>query len=146
MIKLRFIDDRGLAADAIKFWTWSQISHVEFVFDDGYFSAYIPKVGLKPFNYANPKHEWFGTVDCTPEQAQIIEAFARSQAGKNYDYLQILGIVMHEDWANTTSWFCSYLIFASIAQGGILLLDREKSDRITPYDIFTSPLVKVTSA
>ena len=146
MITLRFLDNYGPVAWAIKAFTWSQISHVEFVFQDGYLGAVAPDgVKLRPFDYTKPKKEWFGTVECTDEQAAKIKGFARAQIGKPYDYLQILGIVLHKDGGNNYSWFCSELVFASFANAGILLLDRDPQDRITPYDIFSCALVKVTS-
>src|ERR1700723_265500 len=146
MIKLRFLDNRGLVPDLIKFWTWSQISHVEFAFDNGYLGAVAPGgVELRSLDYAKPKKEWFGTVETTPEQEKIIDRFVLSQRGKSYDYAQIAGIILHKDWSSKNSWFCSELVFAAFAKAGILLLDRDQGDRITPYDLFISPLIKVTS-
>ena len=146
MIKLRFLDNSGIVPALIKVFTWSQISHVEFALADGYLGAVAPGgVQLRALDYTVAKKEWFGVVSCPDEQAKVVIDFARAQIGKPYDYPQILGIILHQDWGNKRSWFCSELVFASFAQAGINLLDREVSDRITPYELFCSPLVKVTS-
>lgn len=45
-------------------------------------------------------------------------AWARSQLGKPYDYLGVLGIGLHREWFSDGSWWCSELLEEAIYQAG----------------------------
>ncbi|WP_136420391.1 hypothetical protein [Herbaspirillum sp. ST 5-3] len=64
-------------------------------------------------------------------------AFGEAQHGKPYDWLGALGIplLMSEDWADNSKWWCSELNFAQIAAGGLWLLDPDEKKRVTPNDL-----------
>lgn len=143
-VKIRFVDRSGLLSKAIKLWTWSDISHVEFVFPDGYLGADFPDgVKVRPFNYCNPTKEWFGVIECTDTQAKQVEAFARAQIGKPYSVLGILGFIVKHDFNKQGSWFCSELVYAAFQAAGIKLLNISDIDRISPVDVFESALVQI---
>ena len=143
-IRLRFLDEPGIFPKLIKFWQWSQISHVEFVFKDGYLGADFPGgVQLKPFAYARPKKVWYGNVDCSDEVSKQVEAFARGRLGTPYSLLGIIGFVIKHDFNKQGSFFCSEFILAAFESAGYPLLDLQELDRCTPQDLFESPLVKI---
>jgi uncharacterized protein YycO len=146
MINLRFIDDGGIVPWLIKTFTWSQISHVEFVVANGYLGASTAAPGgvaIRTFEYAKPNKEWFGTVNCSDAITKKVLDFAKSQVGKPYDYPQILGIVLHQDWGNKRSWFCSELIVAAFENASYPIITRDPWDRVTPAMVFQSSLVKI---
>lgn len=144
MIRLRFLDEHGIFPALIKFWSWAPVSHIEFVFDDGYLGADFPGgVQLKPFNYASPKKIWYGAVNCSDEISKQVEAFARSKIGEPYSLLGIIGFVIKHDFNKKGSFFCSDFVLAAFESAGYPLLDLEELDRVTPGDIFESPLVHI---
>lgn len=149
MIKLRFIQENNIGSWAIRFWTWSPWSHVEFLIDNidnlpaGYLSAREDGVQLRPLDYCKPTKEIFGTINCSSEIAAKVLDFAISQIGKPYDFTALLSFVIHRDWLEPDSWICSELVAASFAQAEYPLLDAFELNRISPRDIMLSPLIKL---
>jgi hypothetical protein len=64
-------------------------------------------------------------------------AFGEAQHGKGYDYPGALGIplLMSEDWADDSKWWCSEHNFALLMAGGTFLLDPAEKKRVTPNDL-----------
>lgn len=58
-----------------------------------------------------------------------------SQIGKPYDITSLLGILIHRQWTDTDSWFCSELVARSFAQGGNSLFREYNIHRITPQNL-----------
>lgn len=142
MIQLRFCRNKGIVSRLIRLITWSEYSHVEFVTIDGYLGALVNGgVQVRSFFYAPHNEFVYRHIDCTPEQEKVALSYARSQVGKPYDITAILGIMMHRDWRSPKAWFCSELCFAACEAGGIQLLREIPENRVTPQDIFISPLV-----
>jgi len=151
-IRLRFVGESAPFAKLIRFWTWdSKFSHVEFVFTEGYLGARpISGVRVRPFDYIKPKYQAFATVTLEDsfedsKMTQSVETFARSQIGKPYDYLGIVGFVIKHDFNDTHRWFCSALIAEAFEQAGCPLLDLNQLDRISPRDLTLSERVKFDS-
>jgi uncharacterized protein YycO len=144
VIRLRFLNEKGIFPGLIKWFTWSSISHVEFVFSDGYLGADFPGgVQIKPFAYAHPKEIWYGVVECSDEVSKKVEAFARAQIGKPYSLLGIIGFVVKHDFNKKGSFFCSELVLAAFESADYPLLDLAEIDRVSPGDLFESPLVHI---
>jgi hypothetical protein len=66
----------------------------------------------------------------------VIE-FLSQQVGAKYDYLGALGIPLlySTDWADTSRWWCSELVFAAIGAGGTWMLDPVARTRVRPVDL-----------
>ena len=144
MIKLRFIQENNPGGWAVRFWTWSMWSHVEFLTDEGYFgSRPIFGVKMRPFDYCKPVKQVIGTINCDDKTSAAIRTAAYSQSGKPYDYLDILGIVTHQDWQERNAWICSKLVLWACHQGGVDLLDAYKFNRVSPRDLAMSPLIRL---
>lgn len=141
MIKLRFITQHSPISWGIRMFTWSDFSHVELVLPEGYLGADEDGVKIRPFNYCKPSRCVIGTVGCSADVSQKVIEFAKSQIGKPYDYTSIIGFIMHRDWRERDSWFCSELVAASFEEGDYPLLDTEHMNRITPQDLLLSPLI-----
>lgn len=64
-------------------------------------------------------------------------AFGEAQDGHGYDFAGALGIplLMSEDWADSSRWWCSEHNFALLMAGGTILLDPEEKRRVTPNDL-----------
>lgn len=64
-------------------------------------------------------------------------AFGEKQDGHGYDFAGALGIplLMSEDWADHSKWWCSEHNFALLMAGGTFLLDPAEARRVTPNDL-----------
>ena len=84
-------------------------------------------------------------VATTPEQDIIIETFLKRQVGKKYDYLAIVGFVLHTTHQGRIQygrWICSELVFAAFQQAGINLLERVECWKVSPTILSYSTLLK----
>ena len=68
--------------------------------------------------------------------------FAASQLGVGYDYLAIARFISRRKHRNRNRWFCSELVFASLAYGGIRLLERIDDSEVSPGLLAISPLME----
>ena len=64
-------------------------------------------------------------------------AFGEAQAGKGYDFAGAIGIpiLLSQDWADDSKWWCSEHNFALLMAGGTILLDPAEKRRVTPNDL-----------
>lgn len=98
---------------------WSQWSHVAVVFGedviDATFKHGVARRSLSAL-LATCSHYEFREEACPNMQAAY--DFARSQIGKPYDILGVLGIGLHRSWQDDDHWFCSEFKEAIQAAGG----------------------------
>ena len=74
-------------------------------------------------------------VDVPTSDARAVIAAARSQVGKPYDWLGVLGIGVRRRWQDNDRWFCSELIAWAFERAGWPLF-RGQPWRITPRDLY----------
>lgn len=143
MIKVRFVDGPGFVSDFIKFWTWSEWSHVDVWTPDGWLGARSNGgVQIRPWDYTKVDKEEIRVITLDDATEANIMNWLHAQIGKPYDYLAIAGMPFRQDWQNDSRWFCSELVAAAFAQAGVPLLDADHYNRITPRDLYLSPLLK----
>lgn len=142
MIELRFVDGTGPVSQFIEFWTWGDWSHVDIKTTRGWLGARSNGgVQIRPWNYCSYNNEEIRQITLPEEkELQIMEWF-RQQIGKPYDYLAVAGMPFRKDWRDDTRWFCSELAIAGFEQAGINLLNIERLNRVTPRDLYLSPLL-----
>jgi hypothetical protein len=144
-VRIRLVDETGIVAEAIKIWTWDNYIHVDLIFPGdinhlpGYLGARADGVKIRPWKYANPTKELFGTIPCTDEQARKVYQFATAQLGKGYDWLNIIGLILHKTMLEKNTWICSQLAAAELEYGGITLFENTPFYKITPRDFSISP-------
>lgn len=138
MITVEFSFRGGLAGKIVQAATWSWASHVDFVLPDGLLLGAVPDGGVSLRAWSPPVRAERYTVDAHPFVLQC----AQSQLGKPYDFVGVLGIGLHRDWAETDSWFCSELIAWAFQKAGKPLLRADHLDRITPRDLLLSTALK----
>lgn len=135
-ICVRFVDSVGLIDEAIKLETWSLFPHVEIMTQDG-LGAFGARssggVQIRQPDYEKFTKEeryWVEVDDVSGAEAW---AWSHKQIGKPYDYADILGIVVHQDWRSENHWICSSLTarFFEIAKSP-LIRPNERIDRVTP--------------
>lgn len=95
-------------------------------------------IGLTPFEDTNHP----------PGMEDRFHDFLRSQIGKPYDTLGILGAALDRDWRNPSSWFCSELIAAALETCGYLNPLTAMNSHISPRDLLLilSGRIPVTNA
>jgi len=142
-IQLCFSTSWGPVSSIIRFFTWSTISHVDFVVPNGLLGAREMGVKIRPWGTGNPTRDIIAHVDCTDEQAQAVYKFAYEQIGKPYNYLGIVGIVIRHDFPSKNRWFCSELVIAAFQSAGIPLVNINQVGRVSPEMLLESPFVIV---
>jgi len=73
------------------------------------------------------------SVAC-PEPVRAV-AYGRTQLGKGYDWLALLGIPLREPWEDADRWICAELAEACLAAGGRQRF-RVAAGKITPYQSY----------
>lgn len=143
MVKLRFIAENDPGSWLIRYWTFYDYSHVEFVLPEGYLGARVNGgVQIRPFDYVKPAKEVFAQVDLPAAKEWAVLSYAKAQVGKPYDLGAIIGLVLKQDWENKNAWFCSELVATAFDIAGCPIINSAQVDRITPRDIAISPLVQ----
>lgn len=100
---------------------WSRWSHVGLVMPGGkeiIDATFFHDVSKRPLSdLLTVSSNWkTRKVEC-PNPRGAYE-FARSQIGKKYDTLGVIGIGLHRDWQSDENWFCSEFVEACLAAGG----------------------------
>ena len=139
-IIVRLSANKGPFSVGIRFMTWCDYSHVDFLLRDGTYLGAIPFPGVcvHGMTYST---EAFYRYECDEETSQKIIDFANSQIGKHYDYSGIVGFAARRDWQEEDSWFCSELIASAFNKSNVKIFD-ENAFKISPRDIAVNPLFK----
>lgn len=147
MIVIQFSTQKGFGSWLIRWLTWSDWSHVDFVLPDGTLlgARLIGGVKVRRVNYLgkSAKKARFAILGA-PDS--VIER-AYSQIGKPYDWRGILNFALHRNWRETDSWFCDELVAWCCEQQGTPLLNPATPvRRLTPRDLTLSVRLSGTSA
>lgn len=144
MIRLQIVTERwNPVSAAIRYSTRSWASHAEFVDTDrGVTFGARARGGVKERpcerdHYS--KAEQFTAANITHAYE-----WARTQAGKPYDFSAITGMAAGRDWHDDARWFCSELIHVAFEKVGNPLLSTRPSAlpyRITPRDLLLSRMI-----
>jgi uncharacterized protein YycO len=142
-ITIRFVATTGFVAWAIRRVTWGVVNHVELVLDDGRVLGAYTGEGISVHPYWEANKEYRYSIPCSQSQHDAIMAYAYSQLGKPYDFLDILGFLFHRDWRRENRWTCAEFVTACFEIGGMPLLNAPLNvvNRISPRDLFLSPML-----
>lgn len=138
-IRVRFTADEDIVSTVIRFGTWSEYSHVDFITSSGKAIGCWPDDGVQ---YHDRTADRVQFAEIEVNSAARVEEFILAQLGKEYDWSAIFGMFVRRDWNNPDKWFCSELIAAALLYDNIVIAKKE-SNRITPQDLLESPLVKL---
>jgi len=69
---------------------------------------------------------------------EAMRSFLREHLGAGYDWAGAIGIpfMRSADWQDPDRWWCSELVIAALAAGGLYVIDLSELERVTPNDIF----------
>lgn len=142
MIVLQLVTTNDISSRLIRYGTWSDYSHVDFVLPNGQLLGAHLNGGVQA---REPNYETFtkklrAVVDA-PDHVLVA---AMSQIGKKYDWTAITDFVTRKkrNWREDDSWFCSELVAWAFEIARFPILNTAVDMwRITPRDILLSPLV-----
>lgn len=140
MITVQFSRKRDPFSALIRWFTWSQYSHVDLVLPDG---RLLGATALRGVDIREPE-DFEAVKRFTVDAPTDVLKLASLQVGKPYDWPGIFGIVGRHDWQDPSRWFCSELVAWAFQSAGVPLLRGDRSHRITPRDLLLSPLLYET--
>ena len=139
----RFITEEDFSSRLIRWFTWSDWSHVDFVLRDGRFLGARLDGGvlIRPHDYIRPSKFRYAYVE-VPDPRKVY-GWATTQVGKPYDWKAIAGFLPRVEWHDPHAWFCSELVAAGFERAAYPIVDRA-SFRVTPQTAYESvEVVKV---
>ena len=143
---------KSLISALIRWQTRSPYSHASITGEDGRViearegRGVISSARLVPAK--GETVELFRVDGLTAAQRQTIWDFAVDQIGKRYDYTMVARFLSRrqESRKSRGRWFCSELVFAAFAQGGVNLLERTQPWEVSPGMLARSPLLRFEDA
>lgn len=136
-VKILYCRTKHWSTPVLRTVMWSPWSHVAIIMgdeDDTVIDATFKAGGvarrrLSEVIVDSSKHE-IVPVACPDPQAAY--DWARSQLGRPYDTLGVLGIGLHRNWQDEGAWFCSEFAEAGLAAGGNQRFANRYTGRVTP--------------
>jgi len=146
VVRVLFTRRRAIGSLLIRGVTWSAFSHVEIVIGDHVIGANIPHgVSLTPIKERLAVSSYAALVDLPCADPVRVQQVAIDQLGKGYDYLGLLGILVHSDALQTPDkFFCSEFVAWSFREAGYPLLRPELIGRGTPQNLWMIPAPAIT--
>lgn len=139
-MKVIFARRKTVGSALIRWFTWSQWSHVGVVIDNDFIIDTTLKHGGVRVHAGRkwideyPDHQ---VIDVAVPDERAAIAFLRRQLFKPYDWTGLVGIALRSRrWAEADRWFCSELVAAALVEGGGLRNLRLEAQRITPRDLW----------
>ena len=141
-LDILFIKSNHIGGKIIRWWTNSQIDHVELCLGNEKTIGSRPKGGVQIHDFSICNNSgWVilrPTININNEQKNKIIEFAKSQIDKKYDWLGILGFVLNSHVNDPKEYFCSEFVSECFVHGDIKLIPRKASSFITPELLFQS--------
>lgn len=146
-VKILFTRRRLPVSLLIRAFTWSQWSHVEIIDGQDLIGAEMMKgVTVTRLSHRLEISSRAAVVEVPCANPQAVIDAIRSQLGKKYDFLGLLGLVTRQrNWQQATDWFCSELVAWAFDAGGAPLFRADSAYRITPQHIWLLPFEAVES-
>jgi uncharacterized protein YycO len=139
VITLQFSYQDKILSRMIRWITWSEYSHVDFVMPNGQLLG-ARADGVRIRRPEGRYHFIRAEIDA-PDS--VLDS-ALSQVGKPYDFTAIIGFLFRRNWQRQDAWYCAELVSWAFCESGVTLLTCSDHHRITPRDILLSPLVRRT--
>jgi hypothetical protein len=146
-VQLLFTRRNLIGSLLIRGVTWSAFSHVEIVMGDQVIGANMfGGVTLTPLKERLEKSSYAALVSMPCPDAQKVKEAALSKLGAGYDYIGLLGILLHSKRLQSKGrFFCSEFVAWAFDQAQTPLLRTELGARITPQHLWMLPAPTVTA-
>jgi hypothetical protein len=146
-IRIRFVAGAGLVGSGIRWVTNSLFQHVEFGTPEGTWIGAHAEDGIREraANYADYAREFVYDVPATDSQRDSLMIWARKQIGTEYNYLDIVGLlVKHRKWTTPhrliCSQFCTLGLLEVYGAAKVLNVLGDYAYLVTPETLHLSPL------
>jgi hypothetical protein len=147
VVRVRFIACGGFVSRAILWMTNSLWSHVEFGTPEGMWLGAHAGSGIqeRPADYCKPRLERVYEIPCTDEQLEELLRWARSQIGVEYNYRDIVGLMVKNRTLNSPkrficSQFCTQGLLRVFGAKRVLNVMSRYAYLVTPEMLHLSPL------
>lgn len=138
---------RSLISRLIQWQTRSPYSHAALLLGSGevieawHVGGVARNVCLLAAHKPDTRVDIFRVDALSPADAAVSIAFAHDQIGKGYDFLSIARFLSRSQShrKETGRWYCSELVFASLQQGCVKLLERVEPCDVSPGMLALSP-------
>jgi uncharacterized protein YycO len=130
-VRVLFCTSDKIGARLIRLITWSKWSHVAIIDGAEVIEAVWPKVRVSRLEDILEKSTRWSIVEVPCDNEKAIAA-ARSQIGKPYDLLGMLGLAFHRNWQDDSAWWCSEFAAWVVMHGGLKQFRDGAMHRITP--------------
>lgn len=133
-----FYKGKGLVSNIIKFWTRSNYSHCELVFNNG--ASYSADTKMPMHTRFSTQtmlsEEWdFINLQITCDDEREIEDFCLEELGCSYDWKGILlSQFINFGYHSKTKWFCSEVCVGALQHIG--LFPGIKPNRVSPGKLY----------
>jgi uncharacterized protein YycO len=133
---------KGLISSLIRWQTRGKYSHAAFLLPSGEILESWQGDGVRVKTLKNwDGIDIFHVAGISDDDWEYIIQYAKQQVGKKYDYRAIVRFITRKKLESNDRWFCSELVFESLSQAGIKLLDRIDSSEVSPSTLAISPLL-----
>ena len=138
MIKIRCIEESGIASDLIDFRELGTFSHVEFIVPNGYLGSRLSGgVQIRPFDYCQPDREVVLSITLDPEDEMKVMNWAHDQIGDAYGWRDVVDVALNDEVLAPKGLDCSHFVAKALSQGGFRVT-RKDFPEITPADHFNT--------
>lgn len=139
-MRVIFCRSKSISSWLVRVFSWSTWSHVVLVTPSGScIEARWPRVREVAMADILEDNDVVVTSDLPCAHPDLAASWARSQVGKRYDLMAVLGVALHRDWRDDHEWFCSELVAEAFEEGGSPLFRPETIQRVTPQMIWELP-------
>lgn len=137
MITIRCIAEDNIESEAIRYWTWDQYSHVEFVLPDGtlFGSRLSGGVQIRPADYIKTSLVTLLSWSGTPEDEATIMTWAKAQIGESYGWKDVVDEALHAELLKPSSMDCSHFVTRALSKAGFMCT-RKPFYQNTPADVY----------
>ena len=119
--------------------TWSKWSHAAIIDGDEVIEAVWPRVRVSKLTDVTTNYSRWIIIEIPVKDDAATISAARSQVGKPYDLLGVIGLGLRRNWQDEDSWWCSELVSWAAKQGGTNLFRPGVLSRITPEHLWMLP-------
>lgn len=139
---LIFINSDHIGSKLVQWWTNSIFDHVEICIGDRKVIGAKPKGGVQIRDISTLESgKWCLTrpaITLLDNQQEDIVNFLKSQVGKKYDWMGIMGFPMNRNIDNPNRWFCSEIAGKAFTKGNYPLIPRKSPSMIPPELLYQS--------
>lgn len=136
MAHIFFADSNQVGSVLIRTLTWSDFSHVGFIYGDAVIDSQLSRGGVTAYGVDDLiNHYPRIQVYDFPHVSNGAISHALDQLGKDYDWTALCGMGFQRNWQQDDKWFCSELVAASCAAAGTPIIHKP-AWRVTPQDVW----------